>query len=295
MARLPRTLNEAHLGVALSPAMVEERKAGNALRNLYQVAMNEGAFDNDPNFMRAIEEVRLGRHLQDMTQDYYNLVVPKGKKDRATGKVQLQKKERGHNQNTSPATMQAIIAAEQLASAGGSKFVRSMEDVEKMARFMDTQVVRGSTNTMGAEGTSGVGRSKPTDAEMRLRAAALLIDGNNGYDPHHGRPFNTIMQHISSPRDAGHFTAHIADHSLSNDPLNIGWQNGYENKAQSSAEKIAGQLEREATGEEISGMLFKSLMNRSTADTYLPRRNTQEYKAYIAPINEKVAAYRSLL
>ena len=295
MARLPRTLNEAHLGVPISPAMVEERKAGNALRNLYQVAMNEGGFDNDPNFMRAIEEVRLGRHLQDMTQDYYNLVVPKGKKDRATGKVQLQKKERGHEQNTSPATMHAIIAAEQLASAGGSKFVRSMEDVETMARFMDNHVMEGSTNDMGAEGTSGKGRSKPTDGELRLRAAALMIDNNNGYDPHHGRPFNTIMQYISTPRDAGHFTAHIADHSLSNHPGNIGWQNQYENKAQSSAEKIAGQLEREATNAEISGMLFKSLMNRSTADTYLPKRGTKKHAEYMAPIDEKVAAYRSIL
>ena len=295
MARLPRTLNEAHLGVPISPAMVEERKAGNALRNLYQVAMNEGAFDNDPNFTRAIEEVRLGRHLQDMTQDYYNLVVPKGKKDRATGKVQLQKKARGHDQNTSPATLRAIVAAEQLASAGGSKFQRSMDDVERMARFMDDQVIRGSTNSMGVEGTSGAGRSKPTDDEMRLRAAALMIDSNNGYDPHTGAPFNSMMQYISTPRDAGHFTAHIADHSLSNHPLNIGWQNGYENKGQSSAEKIAGQLEREASNEEISSMLFKTLMNRSTADTYLPRRNTQEYKTYMAPINEKVEAYRSIL
>ena len=288
--RPSRKFNESDLGVALPPAIVAERQEELALRNLVQVAMNQGEFDNDPSFMRAIEEVRLGRHLQDMTQDYYNLVVPKREDDRATGKLHLQKKERGHDQNTSPATMQAIIAAEQLARAGGSKFVRSMEDVEKMARFMDNHVMEGSTNAMGAEGTSGVGRSKPTDEELRLRAAALMIDSNNGYDSHHGRPFNTIMQHISTPRDAGHFTAHIADHSLSNHPGNIGWQNGYENKAQSSAEKIAGQLEREASNAEISNMLFKSLMNRSTADTYLPRRGTKKHAEYMEPINAQVAS-----
>ena len=287
-SRLPRTLDERHLGVALSPEMVEERRAGVALRNFFQVEMNKGLYDDDPAFLKAIEEVRLGRHLQDMTQDYYNLVVPKGKKDRATGKLHLQKRDRGHGQGKSEATLRAILGAEGLASSGGSTFKRDMNEVNKMVRFMDKHVMPGSIATMGAEGTSGKGRSKPTDEQLPLRAGALMIDSNNGYDPVTKIPFNGIMQWETTPRDAGHFTAHVADHSLSNDPTNIGWQNGYENKGQSAAEKIAGQEGREATNEEISAMLVKTFINRLTNDVYLPRRNSKEYHAYMAPINTQI-------
>lgn len=233
-----------------------------ALRNKVQIAINRGKFDNDPVFLKILEKIRQGRNLQDMVQDYYNTVVPKRPSDRATGKVHLQKRVRGKDQQTHPATMQAMIAAERLASSKGIKFQRDKNEMERMASFMKDHVMEGSINTMGKEATGG--REKPTDEEIPLRAAALMLDNNNGYDFHHRRPFNTIMQWESTPRDAGHITSYIADKSLANDPLNIAWQNEYENKGKASAEKFAGQQKREATDKEIADALFKSFINKIT-------------------------------
>ena len=118
----------------------------------------------------------------------------------------------------------------------------------------------------------------------RLPISAFI---QRGFDPKTGMPFNTMRSPGVTPLDAGHFKSHISNPELSNDPYNIGYQNQYENKGQSAAEKLAGQQGREATDEELADMIFKSIINRTVEDVQLPRKGKAR-DAFMSPINAKL-------
>ena len=257
----------------------ESVKAGNRLRNEVQLMINRGEID-DPAFLRAIETVGEGRDVSDIAGDYYDVVIPKRSKD---GKVALVAKEREHGLGNTPATLRAMLGAEQMYSGGGSDFQRNPQEVQKMANFLQKHVTQGSLSAIGMKGA----RENPTPQEKLLRTSALLMDTDRGADPRTGLPFNTMMSEGTTPLDAGHFIAHTSRPDLSNSPYNIGWQNQYENKGQSYAEKYAGQQGREATNEELADALFKSVVNKLTADIVLPRKGKAR-DAFMAPINAKL-------
>ena len=262
----------------------EEQLAGNVLRNEVQMMINRGEID-DPDFLRAVQLGAEGRAVQDFGGDYFVPVAPKQKSARESGKVFLEPVERGSGLGTSSATYQAMIAAEALARAGkkDSTFVGPPKDLDKIASFLEKHVMPGSISSVGTLGS----REKPTDREILYRAAALYGDVQRGFDPKTGMPFNTMRSPGVTPLDAGHFKSHISNPELSNDPYNIGYQNQYENKGQSAAEKLAGQQGREATDEELADMLFKSIINRTVEDVQLPRKGKAR-DAFMAPINAKL-------
>ena len=257
----------------------ESRKATNRLRNEVQLMVDRGEID-DPDFLRALQKVEEGQEVSDIAGDYYDVVIPKRNKD---GKVALVPKEREHGLGKTPATFRAILAAEQMYRGGGSDFQRNPQEVQRMADFLQKHVTQGSLSGIGSKGA----REVPTGEEKVLRAAALLMDTDRGRDPVTGVPFNTMMSEGTTPLDAGHFVAHASRPDLSNSPYNIGWQNQYENKGQSHAEKIAGQLGREATNDELANALFTSFINKVTDDVVLPRKGKAR-DAYMAPINAKI-------
>ncbi len=262
----------------------EDRLAGNRLRNEVQVMINRGEID-DPDFLRAVGLAAEGRAVEDFGGDYFVPVAPKQKSARESGKVFLEPVERGSGLGTSSATYQAMIAAEALARAGkkGNTFAGPPKDLDKIASFLEKHVMPGSISSVGVLGS----REKPTDREVLYRAAALYGDVQRGYDPKTGMPFNTMRSEGVTPLDAGHFQSHISFPELSNSPTNIGYQNQYENKGQAAAEKYAGNLDREATDEELADMLFKSIINRTVEDVKLPRKGKAR-DAYMAPINAKL-------
>ena len=272
MARLPRKASESI-------------KAGNRLRNEVQLMINRGEID-DPDFLRAIKTVGEGRDVSDIAGDYYDVVIPKRNKD---GKVALVAKEREHGLGSTPATLRAILAAEQTYRGGGSDFQRNPQEVQRMADFLQKNVTQGSLSSIGVKGA----REVPTPDEKVMRAAALLIDTDKGRDPVTGMPFNTMMSKGTTPLDAGHFIAHASRPDLSNSPYNIGWQNQYENKGQAHAEKIAGQQGREATNEELADALFKTFINKITKDVVLPRKGRARDE-FMAPINAKLDKFTDL-
>jgi hypothetical protein len=263
-----------------------ERMAANQLRNEVQAMVNRGEID-DPDFIRALQKVEQGVAVEDMGGDYFHPVAPKRKGDLASGKVFLVANERGHGMGTSPATYQAMLAAEQLARSGrkDTTFAGPAKDLEKIAAFLDQNVMQGSISDVGTLGS----REMPTDREKLLRAAALFGDVDRGYDPKHGMPFNTMNSSGTVPLDAGHFLSHVSNPELSNAPTNIGYQNQYENKGQAAAEKIAGQLGRDATPTELADMLYRSIINRTVDDVKLPfRKGSKAHAEFMAPINAKV-------
>ena len=253
-------------------------------RNDAQLAINNGTL-NDPEFEKLLKELSPYRDLDEGTGDYYDVVIPKNKTLRESGKVQLVPKERDHGLGETKATFQALMAAEKHARSGVQ--VMPERDITRMAGLLRDYVTQGSISKVGMLGS----RERPTDEEIHLRAAALLTDIDNGRDPKTGIPFNTMNSPGTMPLDAGHFIAHTSRPDLSNSPDNIGFQNAYENRGQASAEKIAGQQGREATSQELADALFKSYINKITSDVKLPRKNSKEYKELMAGINAKLEGY----
>ena len=264
----------------------QERMAGNQMRNEVQLMINRGQID-DPDFLRAIQRAEEGVAVEDLGGDYYYPVAPQRKGDLASGKVFLVPHKRGHGLGTSPATYQAMIAAEQLARSGrkDTTFAGPEKDLNKIAAFLQEHVMPGSISDVGILGA----RHTPTDQEKLMRAAAMYGDVERGYDPKHGMPFNTMNSKGIMPLDAGHFLSHTSNPELSNDPRNIGFQNQYENKGQSAAEKLAGQQNRDATSQELADMLYRSIINRTVEDVKLPyRRGSKALEEFMAPINAQI-------
>ena len=246
---------------------------------------------NDPVFENALKLAGQGRKVEEFGGDYFETILPKRKSDMATGRVFLQPVERSHGLGTSAATYQAMSAAESLARTGKSKITpeAGTKDLPQIAAFLQKHVMPTSISNVGTKGSRG----DATDEQILLRAAALYGDTYNGFDPKSGMPFNMMKGQIGVVgRDAGHFIGHASRPDLSNDPYNIGYQNQYENKGQSAAEKIASQQGRVATGTEIADMLWKSIVNRTVEDVKLPPRNTKAgkaaYEALMGPINAKL-------
>ena len=265
-----------------------ERMAANRLRNEVQQMVNRGEID-DPVFLNALAKAKAGSEIEDIAGDYYELIIPKQKSARESGKVFMQPVEREHGHSDSLATYQAMIAAEALARSGraAQPAGRNPQDIERIANILEQGVMQSSIGGIGKLGA----RETPTDREVLLRAAALVSDVDRGRDPVTGMPFNTMKQQGVTPLDAGHFVAHVSNPGLSNSPYNIGFQNAYENKGQAAAEKIAGNLAtpREPTGEEKADMLFKSIINRTVKDVKLPRKGKARDE-YMAPIHAKLRA-----
>ena len=244
---------------------------------------------NDPVFENALKLAGEGRKVEEFGGDYFETVLPKRKGDMASGKVFLKPVERGHGLGTSGATYQAMRAAEDLARTGKSKSAAPEKDLEALASFLQKHVMDGSISSVGTLGS----RERPTPEQTLMRAAALYGDVDRGYDPKTGMAFNLMKgQDGVIGLDAGHIISHASRPDLSNDPRNIGYQNQYENKGQSAAEKFAAGQGREATGEEIANMLWKSMMNRTVADVKLPRKGSAAFNELMDPINAKVAASR---
>jgi len=245
--------------------------------NKTQLALDNGQL-NDPEFSKFVDELLPYVNLQESTEDYYDLVrAPRGKR-----KVYLQAKERPHGLSKDPSTYRALFMAERQARSGKSAAAPPAKDLTTMTKLLQDLVMPTSINSVGSLGS----RKRPTDEQMLLRAASLLTDVDRGYDPVTGAAFNGM------PLDAGHIQSHISHPELSNDPYNIRFQNAYENKGQSAAEKIAGREKRDPTGEEIANMLWKTIVNRTIDGTKLPRKNSKAYHAYMDPINAKVEAAR---
>jgi hypothetical protein len=242
---------------------------------------------NDPVFENALKLAGEGRKVEEFGGDYFETILPKRKSDMASGRVFLNPVERSHGLSTSAATYQAMAAAENMARTGKSKIVEGAgaKDLNQIAAFLQKHVMPTSISSVGTKGSRG----NATDEQILLRAAALYGDTYNGFDPKSGMPFNMMKGQTGVVgRDAGHFIGHASRPDLSNDPYNIGYQNQYENKGQSAAEKIASQQGRVATGTEIADMLWKSIVNRTVEDVKLPRKNSAEFKALMGPINAKV-------
>ena len=261
------------------------------LRNDTQLGVNRGDYIDDPVFLNALKKAGEGRKVEEFGGDYFETILPKSKKEMATGRVVLKPVERSHGLGTSAATYQAMSAAESLARTGKSKITpgAGAKNLPEIASFLQKHVMPGSITQVGTKGSRG----NATDEQILLRAAALFGDTYNGFDPRHGMPFNMMKGQTGVVgRDAGHFIGHASRPDLSNDPYNIGYQNQYENKGQSAAEKIASQEGRVATGTEIADMLWKSIVNRTVEDVKLPSRNTKvgkaAYEALMGPINAKL-------
>lgn len=246
---------------------------------------------NDPVFENALKLAGEGRKVEEFGGDYFETILPKRKSEMASGRVFLNPVKRSHGLGTSAATYQAMTAAESLARTGKSKLAEGAgaKDLNQIAAFLQKHVMPTSISSVGTKGSRG----NATDEQILLRAAALYGDTYNGFDPKTGMPFNMMKGQTGVVgRDAGHFIGHASRPDLSNDPYNIGYQNQYENKGQSAAEKIASQEGRVATGTEIADMLWKSIVNRTVEDVKLPPRNTKEgkaaYEALMGPINAKL-------
>ncbi len=68
-----------------------------------------------------------------MAGDYYEVLLPKNKKTRDSGKYVLRKKEREHGHSTTPVTLQSMMGTERMNREGGSDFKRDMREVEANA------------------------------------------------------------------------------------------------------------------------------------------------------------------
>ena len=257
------------------------------LRNDTQLGVNRGDFIDDPVFLNALKLAGEGRKVEEYAGDYFDAVLPKRKSDMKSGRVFLNPVERSHGLGTSAATYQAMSAAESQARTGKSKLAEGAgaKDLNQIAAFLQKHVMPTSISSVGTKGSRG----NATDEQILLRAAALYGDTYNGFDPKSGMPFNMMKGQTGVVgRDAGHFIGHASRPDLSNDPYNIGYQNQYENKGQSAAEKIASQQGRVATGTEIADMLWKSIVNRTVEDVKLPRKGSAAFKSLMGPINAKV-------
>ena len=253
-------------------------------RNETALALDNGTL-NDPGLEKLLNELEPYRQLQEGTEDYYDIVQPKNKTQRETGKVKLVAKDRPHGMGESPSTMRALITAEQQLRSGRQELPTD-RDISHMKALLQQLVVTGDTNKIGSLGARG---NLTGDVALN-RAAALLTDVDKGRDPKTGLPFNTMNSPGTVPLDAGHFIAHASRPDLSDDYRNIGFQNAYENRGQAHAEKMASQAGREATQEELADALFRSYINKIVSDVKLPRKNSKEFRELMDPINAKLAA-----
>ena len=289
MSRLPRTRNQAHLGVALSPKMVKQRMADTDLRNQVQLMVDNGQI-NDPDFLRALNQVGKGVEISDIGGDHFETVIkpPKSERGRkkylSTGKVELAPRVRAHGLGESPSSMRAILAQERMKRNGYTGFnPPAIEpEIERITQVLNDGVQLKSINSIGMGGA----REARTSEQKLGVAASLLADVDRGYNRETGAAFNGVAL------DAGHRVAHSANPLLSNEPSNLIMQNQYVNKGQAAVEKMAFQQGREATDTELADGLFKSwinkIMNNQTLATDGMRKNSPKYNEVMSAINAKI-------
>ena len=289
MSRLPRTRNQAHLGVALSPKMVNQRMADTDLRNQVQLMVDNGQID-DPHFMRALNKVGKGVEISDIGGDHFETVInpPKSERGREryleTGKVELAPRVRAHGLGESPTTMRAMLAQERMKRTGYTAFnTPAIEpEIERITQILNDGVQLKSINSIGMGGARG-----PRTSEQKLGiAASLLADVDRGYNRETGAAFNGVAL------DAGHRVAHSGNPLLSDEPTNLIMQNQYVNRGQAAVERMASQEGREATNTELADGLFKVWMNKIMKDQPLAtdgmRKNSPKYKEVMRGIDAKL-------
>ena len=252
-------------------------------RNAAQVAYNNGEIEEE--FLKnALDKAMKGVEVEEMGGDYFEPIY--SAQGAPQGKVFLSRKPRESGLGTSAITYQAMLAAEKLARNGKVNVNLPSKNLDEIAAFLKENVMDTSISEVGKKGVRSAKNLSPN--QILHRAAALFADVERGYDPRHGQPFNNMRGQGITPIDAGHTISHASRPDLSNDPSNIGFQNQYENKGQATAEKLASQLGREATGDEIANMLFKSIINRSVKDVSLPRKGSKAYLELFDLIDSKI-------
>ena len=182
-------------------------------------------------------------------------------------------------------THQAITATQQLHENGERPLINAPDKrpaIERMAYLIDKYVMNTSVSDIG----SGGQRHQRTPEQLRDVAASLLVDIDRGYNSRAGYAY------AGMPLDAGHVIGHASRPDLSDKGFNLEYENQYANKGKSATEKMASQQGREATDKELAEGLFKSHKNKIVEDIVLPgRRGSKALKAFMEPINEKVASY----
>ena len=252
-------------------------------RNAAQVAYNNGEIEEE--FLKnALDKAMKGVEVEEMGGDYFEPIY--SAQGAPQGRVFLSRKPRESGLGTSAITYQAMLAAEKLAREGKTNVDLPSKNLEEIAAFLKENVMDTSISEVGKKGVRSTKNLSPN--QILYRAAALFGDVERGYDPRHGQPFNNMGGQGITPIDAGHIISHASRPDLSNDPSNIGFQNQYENKGQATAEKLASQSGREATGDEIANMLFKSIINRSVKDVSLPRKGSKAYLELLDSIDSKI-------
>jgi hypothetical protein len=252
-------------------------------RNAAQVAYNNGEIEEEY-LKNALDKAMKGVEVEEMGGDYFEPIY--SAQGAPQGKVFLSRKPRESGLGTSAITYQAMLAAEKLARDGKIDVNLPSKDLQEIAAFLKENVMDTSISEVGKKGVRSTKNISPN--QILYRAAALFGDVERGYDPRHGQPFNNMKGQGITPIDAGHIISHASRPDLSNDPSNIGFQNQYENKGQATAEKLASQSGREATGDEIANMLFKSIINRSVKDVSLPRKGSKAYLELLDSIDSKI-------
>ena len=86
------------------------------LRNDTQLGVNRGDFIDDPVFLNALKKAGEGRKVEEFGGDYFETILPKSKKEMATGRVFLKPVERSHGLGTSAATYQAMSSCRKLGA-----------------------------------------------------------------------------------------------------------------------------------------------------------------------------------
>jgi hypothetical protein len=287
--RLPRTVNQAHLGVAISPKMVEEIR-------LYNQKLAEGSAAyvrgdlNDPVLNQILEELEDYNELEGMGGDYRYLVAPKNKKSRDAGMVMYVDEPRKHDLQQHPLTHKAIAATQRYHEGGGVALVAPPEKEVAVARakaLIQQYVMPGSISKIGGGGERA---ELPRTAEERADvAASRLVDTDRGYNSVIGYAYGGI------PLDAGHVKSYISRPDLANKGTNIAEEIQYANKGKSATEKMAGNQGREATDAELAEGLFKSHKNKLIEGIVLPgNRNSAERIAFMKPIEDKLRGLQAL-
>jgi len=260
----------------------EQRRQRNEAIAAASGALKRGEL-GDPDLEKLLGELEDYVELEGAGGDYYHLERPKRKSDREAGKVFLVANPRNYGQEQNPLTHKAIYATQMLHENGGVPLVNAPDKEPAIARMKEllNKYVMGTSVAQIGSG----GQRHQRNAEQLLDvAASLLVDTDRGYNSRAGYAFGGM------PLDAGHVIGHVSRPDLSDEGFNLELENQYANKGKAATEKMAAQLGREATDEELAKGLFKSHLNKILEGTTLPyRRGSKALAEYMAPISQKVA------